>query len=29
MIRFAPEKITVRREELGMNQADLAEKIYG
>src|SRR3990172_1094700 len=28
MIRFAPEKITVRREELGMNQADLAEKIY-
>jgi len=28
MIRFAPEKITARREELGMSQADLAEKIY-
>jgi len=28
MIRFAPEKITVKREELGMNQADLAEKIH-
>jgi transcriptional regulator with XRE-family HTH domain len=28
MIRFAPEKITVRREELGMSQADLAEKIH-
>jgi len=28
MIRFAPEKITIRREELGLSQADLAEKIY-
>jgi len=28
MIRFAPEKITARREELGMSQADLAEKIH-
>lgn len=28
MIRFAPEKITVRREELGMSQADLADKIH-
>jgi len=28
MIRFAPEKITARREELGMSQADLADKIH-
>ena len=28
MIRFAPEKITARREELGMSQVDLATKIH-
>jgi len=28
MIKFTPEKITARREKLGLTQTDLAEKIH-